>query len=88
MHHGRYSQLRSYKASAKALLAGASTLPDPLASEEDWIRWQHLDIHELSPRERWVERHRVRLRLMFDPNPHPWFYERIRALGGVRYHGH
>jgi hypothetical protein len=63
-------------------------LPRPLATIEEWARSQHLDIDGMTPDDLEAEAHRIRHRLAYDDDPHPWLVERRervrQALGRSR----
>lgn len=61
-------------------------IPDPFRSLEEWERWRHLDLPELSTPELLRERARLRLRLTLDDAPDSWCLERLQAIEGALRH--
>jgi hypothetical protein len=55
-------------------------VPDPVASDEAWLRFHHQDLGALSREELSLERHRLELRLVIDPEPDPWLRKRLEAI--------
>jgi hypothetical protein len=60
--------------------------PQPLDSHEDWERYVHLDLADLSLAERLVELDRARIRLTYDDSPSDWLLGRVRVLQEVVRH--
>ncbi|HUK57471.1 MAG TPA: hypothetical protein VLY20_12530 [Nitrospiria bacterium] len=55
-------------------------IPNPLRSEEDWIKWTHRDLAALSRAELERERARLRMRLILEDRPHHWLLERLEVI--------
>ena len=55
-------------------------LPDPLATFEQAERWRHLDVPGRSDEALRAELNRITLRLLYDPQPSPWLFERRAVL--------
>lgn len=55
-------------------------VPDPMASHEEWLQWEHLDLAEMSIAEVQLEQDRLRDRLTHDRHPRPWLLRRWEAI--------
>lgn len=55
-------------------------LPDPLATFEQAEQWRHLDVPGRSDDALRAELNRITLRLLYDPKPSPWLFERRAVL--------
>ena len=62
------------------ILEGLYPIPQPLDSYEDWERYHHLDLDDLSLAQLRLELDRARFRLMLDDSPSEWHLERVRVL--------
>ena len=47
--------------------------PDPMRSQEEWLRFEHNDLGSMSRADLHRERALARLRLLLDPAPNGWF---------------
>ena len=67
----------------KKILDAVYPTPDPLKSEEDWLRSTHQDLDNMTKAELNREYDRVQWCLLFDDNPQYWLVqrgERLRVL--------
>ena len=64
----------------KKILAAVYPTPDPLKSEEDWLRSTHQDLGNMTKAELDREYDRVQWCLLFDDNPHHWLVQRKERL--------
>jgi hypothetical protein len=55
-------------------------LPDPLDSAEQWARYHHEDLIEMSRMELVLARTRTLLHLASEMRPDPWFRERLTQI--------
>jgi hypothetical protein len=64
----------------KKILAAVYPTPDPLKSEEDWLRSTHQDLDTMTKAALNREYGRVQWCLLFDDNPHYWLIQREERL--------
>lgn len=55
-------------------------IPDESLNLAEAYRWRHWDVPRLPLEELAAELRRVRWRLDFDPDPHPWLVTRLVAV--------
>lgn len=55
-------------------------VPNWCATDEDDLRWGHLDLDEMSLQRLCLERDRLRDRLRHDPAPPSWLFGRLHAI--------
>ena len=75
------------QAALSLVFEGLCPLPQPFASHEQWLRFNHLDLAGLSTAEIVLELNRACVRAALEENPHPWFAERRHRLEEIVRHG-
>jgi hypothetical protein len=71
------------------IIVAVYPLPNPLISEEDWLRATHQDLDTMSKAQLTREHYRVECCIRFEDHPHYWLIqreERLRRLIQTRKH--
>ena len=66
----------SFQIPPDQLLDAFCPIPDPYETYEQWVRYHHYDVPEMTPSERRMEMEAVKMRLLIDPTPSEWLTER------------
>lgn len=71
---------RSYQNRITDLIAAIYPLPNPLESYEDWRRFTHQDLDDMTHTQLNREYELVRCRRLLDDPPHHWFTDRLERV--------
>jgi hypothetical protein len=61
-------------------LSLAYRVPDPVETKREYDRYVHADLASMTLQELRQELERLKLRFLFDDQPHPWFHQREVAV--------
>jgi len=64
----------------KKILTALYPIPEPMKSEEEWLRSIHQDLDSMSKSDLNREYERVRWCLLFEDDPTAWLHDRLRVL--------
>jgi hypothetical protein len=55
-------------------------MPAPMRTSEDWERFHHMDLNQMTRGQLRLEEDRTRLRLTMEDHPDEWFLVRVEAI--------